>query len=106
MQRPGQRLWWVTAAVTGLILLVPVLYLPAHTCLHQKVVPVALRAGKSHRIGFCNGCLFEWLSLFVLAGPVSGLLLGYSGLVPALQPRSLFARPAVSPTGRAPPRLL
>ena len=94
-----------TAAAMALVMLAPVGYLAAHTCLHSQSLWTASLAGSGHQRNFCNSCVFEWLSLFMLPVLAATALLGRAGFVPGLRPLVFFARPAVSPTSRAPPRL-
>ena len=100
-----QKQWSATAAAMALIMLAPVFYLAAHTCLHPQSLWTASLVGSGHQRNFCNSCLFEWLSLFMLPVLAATALLGRAGFVPGLWPLVFFARPAVSPTSRAPPRL-
>lgn len=94
-----------TTAVMALVLLVPVFYLPAHTCLHQQEFSVASPTGSQHKASFCTGCVFQWLSLFLLHALAVMALPGVARFAPALRPLHIFVPPAVSPTGRAPPHL-
>ena len=101
----GNKQRWATAAATALVLLVPVFYAPAHTCLHQQSWSVVSPAGKNHKGSFCTGCVFQWLSLFWLQALAMMALPGSAPFAPALRPLFVFIPPASSPTGRAPPRL-
>ena len=104
-RRLRQKQCSVTAAAMALIMLAPIFYLAAHTCLHSQSPRTASLAGSGQQLNFCNSCVFEWLSLFMLSALSATGLLGRAGFVPGLRPLVLFARPAVSPTSRAPPRL-
>ncbi len=108
MQTTGrlrQKQCSATAAAMALIMLAPVFYLAAHTCLHSQSLWTASLDGSGQQRNFCSSCVFEWLSLFTLSALSATGLLGRAGFVPGLRPQVLFARPAVSPTSRAPPRL-
>lgn len=104
MQGLRQKQRVVMAAAMALVLLAPVFYLATHTCLHPQGLWMASPAGNGNQRNFCNGCVFEWLSLFMLPALAATALFGRARFVPSLRPLVLFVRPAASPTSRAPPR--
>ncbi len=105
MKELGHRRQWATAAGLSLALLVPVFYAPAHTCLRPDGLWLGSPAGRGHK-GFCNGCVFQWLSWSVLPALAALVLLTPARFTPTLRTLPLVFRAAASPTSRAPPVLV